>query len=254
MTTTLELEKITLPEIASLTDAEIVAYLRRSCTIAEIVAKAERETLILSLCEQLEITISDEEWQAGGDEFRLENKLLGVAETQAWLDKQRITVDDWSQGIKVSLLEKKLKEHLFGLVVDSHYITNRDSYRRVALSQILVTDLTDALKIARAIREEQASFCALALERSKGKQSQANGGFAGIRFVIELIPEIAQAIDDAQEGEVTGPIHTKLGYHVLRVEKWFLPELNETVRQQILETLFQAWLKEHSNSQQLTEL
>lgn len=248
MTETLELEKITLPEIASFTDAEIVAYLRHSYTIAEIVAKAEREALILSLCEQLEITISDEEWQAGGDEFRLENKLLGIAETQAWLQKQQISIDDWSQGIKVSLLEKKLKEHLFGLAVDSHYITNRDSYRRVALSQILVTELTDALKIARAIREEQASFCALALEHSKGKQSQASGGFAGIRFVVELIPEIGNAIADAKEGEVIGPIHTKLGYHILRVEKWFLPELNKTVRQQIMETMFQSWLKEHSNS------
>lgn len=248
MTETLELEKIILPEISPATDAQIVAYLRRSHKIAEITAQAEREALILSLCEQLGVTISDEEWQAGGDAFRLEYKLLGIAETQAWLKQQRITVDDWSEGIKIALLEKKLKEHLFGLVVDSHYITNRDNYKRVALSQILVTDLTEALKIARAIREEQASFCALALKHSKGKQSQTNGGFAGIRFVVELMQEIAQAIADAKEGEVIGPIHTKLGYHILRVEKWFLPELNESVREQILESMFQTWLKEQSIS------
>lgn len=247
MTETLELEKIIFPQTTPATDAEIVAYLRHAYKIADIAAQAERIALILSACERLGITVSDDEWQAAGDAFRLEHKLPGIAETEAWLEKQRIDVDDWSQGIKERLLEKKLKEHLFGLAVDSHYITNRDNYRRVALSQILVTELSEALKIAKAIREEQASFCALALEHSKGKQSQSNGGFAGIRFLVELMQEIALAIASSQEGEVIGPIHTKIGYHVLRVEKWFPPELNESVREQILETMFQAWLKEQSN-------
>lgn len=248
MTETLEQENLTLLEISPATDADIVAYLRHSYKFAEIAAQAEREALILDLCEQLGITISDDEWQAGGDAFRLENKLLGITETQAWLEKQRITIDEWSQGIKIALLEKKLKEHLFGLAVDSHYINNRNRYKRVALSQILVLDLTEALKIARSLREEQASFCALALEYSKGKQSQTNGGFAGIHFLAELMQEIEQAIVEAKEGEVVGPIHTKLGYHVLRVEKWFPPELNESVREQILDMMFKTWLKEQKHS------
>jgi parvulin-like peptidyl-prolyl isomerase len=237
------LEKLAQPEIFSATDADIIAYLRRSSKIAEIAALAERDALILSICEQFGITVSDEELQAAGDAFRLENKLLGSSETLAWLSQQRITVEDWSQGIRVTLLDKKLKEHLFGGAVDDHYVSNRDNYKRAALSQILVLDLTDALKIARAIQEENASFCALALEHSKGKQSQENGGFAGIQFLEELIQELAEAVAEAREGEVIGPIQTKLGYHILRVEKWFPIELSESVRERILESLFQAWLK-----------
>lgn len=246
MTGTLELERISLPDIAPASDAEIVAYLRQSHQIAEIATQAETEALSLRLCEQFGITVSDEEWQATGDAFRLEHKLLGVTETQAWLDQQRISVEDWSQGIKTTLLVKKLKEQLFGLTVDSHYMANREDYQRVALSQILVLDLTEALKIARSLRDHQASFCALALAHSKGKQSQENGGFVGVRFISELAPEIAQAVADAKEGEILGPIHTKLGYHVLRIEKWFPTELNEAVREQILHSLFQVWLHQQN--------
>ncbi len=130
MTETLELEKITLPQATPATDAEIVTYLRHSLKIADIAAQAERIALILSACERLGVTVSDDEWQAAGDAFRLENNLPGIAETEAWLEEQRIDVDDWSQGIKERLLEKKLKEHLFGLAVDSHYLTNRDNYRQ----------------------------------------------------------------------------------------------------------------------------
>ncbi|MBE9119508.1 peptidylprolyl isomerase [Microcoleus sp. Pol14C2] len=241
------LEKLVLPEILPASDEAVVAYLRHSYKFAEMAALAERDTLILAVCQQLGISISDEELQAAGDAFRLEHKLLGASETLAWLGKQRISPEDWSQGIRVSLLTQKLKEHLFGEVVDNHYMTNRDDYRRVALSQILVRDLTEALKIAQSLRVENASFCALALEHSKGKRSQQNAGFVGIRFLAELLPEIAKAVAEAKEGEVVGPIQTKLGYHILRIEKRFSAELGE-VREQVLESLFQTWLNARSNS------
>lgn len=232
-----------LPEISPATDEDVITYLRRSHKIAEIAALSERDALILGICEQFGITVSDEELQAAGDVFRQEHKLLGASETLAWLSRQRITVEDWTQGIRVALLTKKLKEHLFGNAVDAHYISNRNDYKRIALSQILVRDLGDALKVTHALREENASFCALALAYSRGKQSKENGGFVGIRFVAELIPEIAQAVFKAKEGEVVGPIQTKLGYHILKIEKWFSSELSESVREEILEALFQAWLQ-----------
>ena len=240
-------EKFVLSEIAVATNEDVIAYLRRSHKIAEFAALAERDALVLGMCEQLNITISDEELQAAGDAFRLEHKLLGASETLAWLQKQRISVEDWTQGIRVALLTNKLKEHLFGDSVDSHYLSNRNDYKRVALSQILVSDLAEALKVTYAIRESNASFCALALEHSKGKQSQQNGGFVGVRFLAELMPEIAQAIAEAHVGEVIEPVQTKLGYHILRIEKWFPAELTE-IREQVLESLFQAWLQANSTS------
>lgn len=243
------LEKLALPEISAATDEEIIAYLRRSCQIAEIAASAEQDTLILTVCKQLGITVSEDELQAAGDAFRHEHKLLGASATLAWLAHQCITVEDWSNGIRVFLLKRKLKEHLFGEAVDGHYISNRDDYRRVALSQILVCELTEAVAIAQALREENSSFCALALEHSKGKQSKENGGFVGIRFLAELLPKIAQAIVNAKENEVIGPIQTKLGYHIIRVEKWFPTEMKE-VREQVLESLFQALLGTGSYSEQ----
>lgn len=237
-----------LPEISTATDEDIIAYLRRSYRIAEIASLAERDALILDACEKLSVTVSDEELQAAGDTFRLDHKLLGAPETLIWLSQQRITVEDWSQGIRMALLTKKLKEQLFGASLDTHYLNNRNDYKRVALSQILVHDLTDALKIVRSVREENASFCALALEHSKGKQSKDNGGFVGIRFLAELSPEIVQAVSEAKEGEVLEPIQTKLGYHIIRVEKWFPVELSESVTEDILESLFRGWLQEQSNS------
>ncbi|MEB3181883.1 MAG: peptidylprolyl isomerase [Nostocaceae cyanobacterium] len=237
------------PEIHPVTDADIIAYLRQNAKIAEFATQAERQALILACCEQFQIQVSDDEWQAAGDAFRQDNKLLGIQETMTWLNQQRISVEEWSEGIRVALLEQKLKEHLFGASIDGTYMSDRDKYQRVALSQILVTDLGTAWKVVQMLREGHASFCALALQYSKGKQSQNNGGFVGVRYLVELLPEIADAIKEAKEGEIIGPIQTKLGYHVLRVEKWFPSELTPEVREQIMNALFEMWLHNLKKSQ-----
>jgi parvulin-like peptidyl-prolyl isomerase len=232
-----------MPEIPVATDQDILIYLRHAHKIAHIAGLAERDTLILAVCEQFNITVSDEEWQATGDAFRLEHKLSGASETLRWLAQQRISAEEWSQGIRIELLTHKLKVHLFGDMVDDHYINNRDHYKRVALSQILVTDLSEALNIVRLLREENASFCALALEHSKGKQSRESGGFMGIRFLSELMPEIVQAIAQAQEGAIVSPIQTRFGQHVIKIEKWFPAEFNQIVRETVLDLFFETWLQ-----------
>lgn len=244
---------ILLPKVSPATDEKVIQYLRYSCKFAEFADLAERDAIVLSVCEQFGITVSEDELQAAGDTFRQEYKLLDATETFSWFERQRIAVQDWSQGIQVALLTKKLKEHLFADNADFFYLHNRDNCKRVALSQILVRDLTTALKIIQQLKEDKAFFCSLALEHSQGKQSKESGGFVGVRFLAELLSELSQAIVNGKEGEVIGPIQTKLGYHILKIEKWFPSEFNE-IKEPILEIMFQAWLKEQSGSNSETPI
>jgi parvulin-like peptidyl-prolyl isomerase len=75
------------------------------------------------------------------------------------------------------------------------------------------------MKIVRLLREENASFCAWALEYSKGRQPKEKGGFLGIRFLVQLIPQMIQSVSEAKEGKVLEPIITKLGYHIIKLDK-----------------------------------
>lgn len=241
-------EKLLALQVPPANDIEILAYLRRSAKFAEIAALAERDVLIATLCDQLGITVSDEEWQATGDAFRRKHRLLGTLETIAWLEQQRIRLEEWSQGMRVLLLEKKLKEHLFGASVDRAYIVNPTNYRRVALSQILVVNFATAQEIVHILQQGSATFCALALEYSISKISSENGGFMGVHYLLELNSEIAKHIVNAKEGEITAPVKTRHGYHILRIEKWFASELNQLARGKIIDMLFQMWLKNLHNN------
>ncbi|MEA5507515.1 hypothetical protein VB735_31360 [Halotia wernerae UHCC 0503] len=95
MTETLENTKlVSVSEIALATDEDVIAYLRYSHKIAEYAVLAECNAFILNISQQFVLTVNDEELQIAGDAFRLEHKLLGVSETLAWLQQQRIIVDD----------------------------------------------------------------------------------------------------------------------------------------------------------------
>lgn len=243
----LELKSIE-PNITPAADADVINYLRHTHQLAQVATLAEQTALVLTVCQQLGLSISEAELQTAGDTFRTEYKLLSAAETMLWLGQQRLTAEEWAEGIRVQLLTQKLKEHLFSDAVDSHYLNERDAYRRVALSQILVAELAQALDLKQQLLAQPAAFCSLALTHSLGKQSRETGGFVGIRFVSELIPEIAAAVVTAQQGTLLDPIQTRAGYHLIRVEKWFPVELNTEMRETVMSLMFQQWLQVTSSA------
>jgi hypothetical protein len=241
-TNTPTLEEIRPAAIEQITDEGIANYLRHTYKVAEIIALAEQDAKVINTCEILGITVTDEELQVAGDAFRSKHRLLGSAQTLAWLEQQRISAEDWTQGIRIQLLTQKLKDRLFADSIDDHYLTNRDEYHRAAFSQILVSDLAEALQIVQTLRAGKASFCEMALEHSQAQTSGKQGGFVGVRFLSTLMPEIRAAIAGVQVGEIINPIKTQRGFHIIRIEKWFSPTLSESVRAEILDLLFQTWL------------
>lgn len=230
------------------TDAEILQRLRQTHQILEITTATQQDKLIVNLCEMLKITVDDPELQAAGDTFRLSHHLTSATKTIKWFNQQQISVEDWTEGLRISLLKQKLKQELFGDRVDAHYLQNRDQFRRVALSQILVSDRAIAQQIFNQLKQEPQRFCEFALDYSEAKVSQQQGGFVGIRFLSELMPEVVAAIAEAEAGTLIEPIQTRLGFHILKVEKWFPTQLNEAVREMILEALFNSWLQQIMNS------
>jgi parvulin-like peptidyl-prolyl isomerase len=240
---TIDPSTLIVSERKPVTDLQIVDYLKYSRQYIRFADEVETNNLLENISKQLNINVSEDEIQEFADNFRKENKLYGESETLDWLLAQRISAEDWSKGVYLQILTQKLKESIVGESVDSYYMANRSNCRRVALSQILVSDLTTALKIVESIRNRSDSFCSLALEFSQGKYSKENGGFAGIKFVAELLPEIATVIEQAKVGEVLDPLQSRLGYHILRIEKWFPPMLNE-IRGSLINYLFQEWLSD----------
>ncbi len=72
---------------------------------------------------------------------------------------------------------------------------------------------------------EGASFAELAQEYSQDPGSASNGGTLGYFGRGEMVPAFEDAVFNAQQGEIVGPIKTEFGYHIILVEDIEQPEV-----------------------------
>jgi parvulin-like peptidyl-prolyl isomerase len=132
------------------------------------------------------------------------------------------------------------------------------------ISQILIMprsgeDRAEVRARAAAIYAELqrgADFADLALRRSDGPESTRGGSLGFIRQG-DLLPPIERAIAGLQLGQITEPVETPQGIHIIRLEEKTPPqfhpfaevktEIQGLVYRQKSEDVYQVWLKDLKN-------
>lgn len=108
----------------------------------------------------------------------------------------------------------------------------------VNASHILVSDEAQANEILAKIRAEEISFEDAARQYSSCPSS-AEGGNLGDFGRGQMVPEFDQACFSMAEGEISGPIKTQFGYHLIKLNKinQAAPLAFEDIREQLRESL-----------------
>lgn len=75
----------------------------------------------------------------------------------------------------------------------------------------------EAASISAQARKTGADFAELARRNSQDRPTAERGGVVGWATADQLLPELARVAFTLKPGEVSDPIRTQLGYHVLRV-------------------------------------
>ncbi|KIC10304.1 peptidylprolyl isomerase [Leisingera sp. ANG-M1] len=114
-------------------------------------------------------------------------------------------------------------------------------------AHILVDSEEDALDVKKEL-DAGADFATLAKEKSTGP-SGPNGGDLGWFTTGRMVPEFEQAVLKLQSGEVSGPVQTQFGWHVILLHerrKTEAPEFDE-VRAQLADELRQKAVEDRVN-------
>jgi peptidyl-prolyl cis-trans isomerase D len=113
--------------------------------------------------------------------------------------------------------------------IRDHYRRNREDFRRSASARVNVAwipkaptaaDSAAALERAREARAEiagGASFAEVAARVSADRGSAAQGGDLGTFGRGQMVPEFEEAAFSAPVGQVTEPVRTDFGYHLIEV-------------------------------------
>jgi peptidyl-prolyl cis-trans isomerase C len=132
--------------------------------------------------------------------------------------------------------------------VQKYYDANPNLYSttQVAASHILVKDEETAKQIYAELQQHPDRFAALATEKSTDTGSAKKGGELGLFGQGRMVPEFDRAAFALQPGQISEPVKTRYGYHIIKVTERKEGERKpfEQVKEQIRTTLRNQRLQE----------
>ncbi len=161
-----------------------------------------------------------------------------------WLQRNGFTEESFREQVRSDLLGAAMRERV------TAGISSR--LEQVHLRQIVVANEAEARGLIEKLRTGGARFEDLARAHSIDEGSRESGGDLG--FVPRgILPESVERVAFGLEpGEVAGPIHSALGWHLIQLverdaAREVPPEILETLRQEA----FMRWLEQERERAQV---
>ena len=167
--------------------------------------------------------------------YTLEGFQKQYGETVKSFEADKISEKTLRSVYEAQLLRQKLSDEI---TKDTPH-----TEEQVWARHILVESEAEAQTIYELLKNGQ-DFATLAKERSKDTGSGANGGDLGWFGKGAMVPEFEQAAFSLKVGEISKPVKSQFGYHIIQVLGHQDMPLNAQQYQQAKDKAFSDWLAE----------
>lgn len=148
--------------------------------------------------------VSDAEREQIGEAF-------GQLASNEWLE-----IQFERQATQLALIRVLGEDAGIPATVETWYEDNGDQLGLACSSHILLLNEEDAIAARSRIVDDGEDFAAVAMDVSTGPTGP-NGGDLGCGDPDQFVPEFADAVRAAELGEITEPVETQFGWHVITV-------------------------------------
>jgi foldase protein PrsA len=217
-----------------------------------------RRRVIAGEANRLDVTVSDAAVQDQIDQIK--QRLGSEQAFQNALAAQGLTMDQLETAIRDQLLEQQVKQKVTAeaapseATLRSYYRSHTSDYTRTRAQHILVKDKNLAARLSTKLQaapraKVDSLFAKLAKQYSTDKSNSNKGGDLGYTTPGQFVPEFDTAMAKLKVGEVSDPVKTQFGYHVIRVTDRKVASFSEVrndVEQSVAgskeDQIFQRWL------------
>jgi foldase protein PrsA len=207
--------------------------------------------LVRTYAEDHDITVTD---QQVTDIIANLDGQIGADTVDTTLKAQGLTRDDLRELARSVLLFQDVQRRVVGEQLGDEqlrqlYEDNILDYTTVQAEHILVDTEQEAQDVYRQVTAPgatEATFHDLAKKVSTDTGSAKNGGSLGSAVASSYLPEFAQAVAALKPGEISQPVQTQVGWHVIRlVTKQVTPfaQAKTQLVQDQSPTLFNDWVR-----------
>ncbi len=147
-----------------------------------------------------------------------------AGDLETFMAEQNVSEDGLNQYANQLLIEDAISDALIGSVVmptledaQAEIDANPLEYTQVCASHILVETEEEAQAVEDRL-DAGEEFATVATEVSIDTGSGADGGSLGCTSPASYVPEFAEATMTAPIGEVTEPVESEFGFHIIVVD------------------------------------
>jgi parvulin-like peptidyl-prolyl isomerase len=231
-----------MPQTITVTQEDIFHQVKLSCNIPQTIEKIIERKIIISAVEEAGIQVTKEELQQAANQMRVISQLKDAEATWAWLEKYGLSLDDFEEIVHITLISKKLINHLFADQVEPYFYEHQLDYAGAVIYEIILDDKDEAIELFYEVQEGDISFFEAAQQYIQDLELRRKGGYRGQVKRTEMKPEVSAAVFAAMPSQLLKPIVTADGVYLVLVEEIIKLELDKKLRQKIMLDLYYDWL------------
>jgi len=185
---------------------------------------------------------SDEEKQQALFNICQQHQLATPEQQQAWMNAKGFTIADVEALATRPLRIQKFKEEKWGKKVRRHFMERKPGLDQIIYSLIRVQDEGLAHELYYRILEGETTFEECAAHYSQGPEART-GGKLGPVPLNRPHPVISKVLSVSQPGQLWPPRTIAEWFIIVRLEEFHAAQLDEPMRQALLEELYNTWLQ-----------
>jgi parvulin-like peptidyl-prolyl isomerase len=192
---------------------------------------------------------------------KLPKEVLEILVKEIYLEKQLTAEAAKSKAVKTKEVKEKIlaaKERILRQAYINSLLTESVTDEKVnakfeemnneikgkkeySVAHIVVKTKAEAEKIEKELKSKPTKFSDLAKKYSIDTESANNGGDLGYVIENNMIKEISDTVSKLQKDEISAPVETKFGWHIIKVldirdaEALSLDSVKENIRDQLVQ-------------------
>ena len=191
----------------------------------QLLSQEIRRAVLQPKAEALEIEVTDEDVEQQMEAIQADFPSEGAFNEA--LKEQGLTIDQLRDLVRDNLLEERLRAEVTKDAgpteedLQAYFDANQARFEQVESQHILVDERAVAQRIAQQLQKApegkvDALFARLA-KRFSTDPSADSGGDLGTSSPTDFVPPFAEALGEMEVGDISDPVKTRFGYHVIRL-------------------------------------
>ena len=216
---------------------DLMALMRRSRLLPQLRRELAIERAVSA------ISCETEEIEQAQQRFYESNRIVDKAQRQAWLEYYGITQTELGELAVRELKLEKFKQSQWGDQLETVFFKHKAKFDKVLYSILRTSKLEVAQELFFRIQAGEQSFADAARDYAEGPEAHT-GGLIGPVEVSQIHPILVQKLMSSQPGQLHLPVQIDSWFVIVQLEKQIPAQLDQTIRQKLLDSLLDNWIQE----------